>query len=110
VYVVYLREAHALDSAWPMHEAGLPPIEEPRTFAERRAAASACMQKLDLAPIPCLIDGLDNAVGEAYEAWPDRLYVIDSAGRVAFRGGPGPFGFDVDAAEAALKAELSASP
>ncbi len=103
---MYLREAHALDSAWPMHEPGLPPIEEPKTFEDRRAAASSCMKTLDLAPIPCLIDGLDNAVGQAYEAWPDRLYVIDAEGRIAFRGGPGPFGFDVDACESALRREL----
>lgn len=105
--MVYLREAHALDSEWPMHEPGLAAVEEPTTLDERFAAARTCMDALDLEPIPALVDGMDDAVERAYEAWPDRLYVIDAEGRVAFRGGPGPFGFDVDAWEAALSAELA---
>lgn len=91
-----------------MFEAGVPVVEEPRTFAERLAAARACSAKLELGAIPSLVDDLDDAVGEAYEAWPDRLYLIDAAGRVAFRGGPGPFGFDPEAWEAALREEIAA--
>jgi hypothetical protein len=93
-----------------MIEAGLPMIEEPTTFDERRAAAKTCVGRLDLSPIPALVDDLDDAVGRAYEAWPDRLYVVDAEGNVAYRGGPGPFGFDPDAWEAAIKDELRARP
>jgi hypothetical protein len=103
-----LREAHAVDSAWPMLEAGVPVVEEPLTFDERRKVAASCVGRLDLAPIPALVDGLDDAVGRAYEAWPDRLYLIDAEGRVAYRGGPGPFGFDPEAWDAAIKAEIGA--
>ena len=28
-------------------------------------------------------------------AWPDRVYVIDAAGKVAYKGDPGPRGFKV---------------
>ena len=28
-----------------------------------------------------------------YSGYPDRLYLIDSAGKVAYKGGRGPFGF-----------------
>lgn len=41
-----------------------------------------------------VVDGTDNRVGKAYGGWPDRLYAIDRDGRVAYRGGPGPFGFN----------------
>ena len=33
---------------------------------------------------------------------PDRMYVIDSAGRVAYKGGRGPFGFKPGEMEQAL--------
>jgi type I thyroxine 5'-deiodinase len=33
-------------------------------------------------------------VSRAYLATPDRLYVVDRDGRIAYRGGPGPFGFN----------------
>lgn len=29
----------------------------------------------------------------AYAAWPERLYLVDLGGRVAYAGGRGPFGF-----------------
>jgi hypothetical protein len=29
-----------------------------------------------------------------YSSWPDRLYVVDQDGKVAYKGGPGPQGFD----------------
>jgi len=32
-------------------------------------------------------------VEKAYTGWPDRLYLIDKEGRVAFKSAPGPFGF-----------------
>jgi hypothetical protein len=39
------------------------------------------------------VDEVDDAVNEAYAAWPTRLYLIDTDGRVVYHGGPGPFGF-----------------
>ena len=43
--------------------------------------------------MPLLVDGLDDRVGHAYSGMPDRLYVLDREGRVAYKGGRGPFGF-----------------
>ena len=40
-----------------------------------------------------LVDELDDRVGRSYSGMPDRLYLIDRAGRVAYKGGRGPFGF-----------------
>jgi hypothetical protein len=49
--------------------------------------------KLD---IPILIDGMDNAADHAYNAWPERLYVLSPGGSVAYKGGKGPYGFSPD--------------
>jgi hypothetical protein len=52
--------------------------------------------------MPLVVDDLDDRVDDAYAAFPDRLYVIDRAGRVAYKGGRGPFGFDPRDMETAL--------
>src|SRR5262245_23135997 len=105
-FVVYIREAHALGSPWPMGTCDGAVMFEARDLAERRDHAHHCMSALSLAPIPAVVDDLDDAANRAYEAWPDRLILIDREGRVAFRSGPGPFGFDVDALEKAIVEEL----
>ena len=110
-FFVYVREAHAIDSALPGAD-GL--VEDPITDAERLAVAGACRDRLDL-PMPTLVDGVDDAVCKAYGGWPDRLYVIGRDGKVAFAGAEGPFGFDVDAWSKAIAAakgrdDKSASP
>ena len=43
--------------------------------------------------LPLLVDGIDDAVGRDYSGFPDRLYLIDREGRVAYKGGRGPFGY-----------------
>ncbi len=104
--MVYIREAHALDSRSPILGKGMPVLEEPETFTEREDAAAVCMAKLALEPMPALIDGMDNAVEAAYESHPDRLYLIGKDGRVSFKGGEGPFGFKPDELEQAIRTEL----
>ena len=39
---------------------------------------------------------MDNSIEAAYRGWPERLYLIDSDGKIAYKGDPGPFGFDPD--------------
>jgi len=108
--VVYIREAHALDSPWPIGTCDSTVMFEPRNLAERQDRAQHCMSALSLAPIPGVVDDLDDAANRAYEAWPDRLILIDRDGRVAYRSAPGPFGFDVDAFEEAIGAEVGPAP
>ena len=105
--VVYLREAHALDSPSPLGGAdGMPIVEDPVTLAERQAVAQVCMTKLALEPIPAVVDEIDDRVAQAYDALPDRLYLVGRDGRIAYRGGRGPFGFVPDQLEEAIRAEL----
>jgi Iodothyronine deiodinase len=77
-------------------------IAQHTTLEERFAAARAGVARLGLT-MPVLVDPMDDAVSEAFAAWPERIYVIDSRGRIAFKGGPGPWEFDPDAAAEALK-------
>jgi hypothetical protein len=105
-FVVYIREAHALDSPSPLGGKGMPIVEDPLLLSERLEVAKVCMSKLALEPIPALVDGMDDAVNAAYEAWPDRLYLVGKDGRIAFRGDPGPAGFQPGELEAAIRAEL----
>ena len=110
-FVVYIREAHPLDGQSPLGGDGNPVVEEPRDMLERSGVAQVCMTKLDMGPIPALIDNMDNAVEQAYAAHPDRLYLIGRDGKVAYRGGPGPGGFLPDELESAIQVELEkASP
>ena len=81
-------------------------MEQPATLAERSDHCAHCMTALELAPMKALVDGLDDAANRLYEAWPDRLYLIDRAGKIAFRSAPGPYGFEPKELEAAIHAEL----
>ena len=43
--------------------------------------------------MPLLVDEMNDQVGKAYSGMPDRMYLIDKEGRVAYKGARGPFGF-----------------
>ena len=90
---MYIREAHPSDG-WSMESndrVGIK-IEQPNSAESRTKVASQCCAALDMA-VPLLVDGIDNKVGDAYSSFPDRLYLIDRDGHVAYKGGRGPFGY-----------------
>jgi len=92
-YAVYIREAHPTDG-WSMESndrVGIK-IEQPKTNEQRTLAASQCCQSLKLS-MPLLVDAIDDRVNRLYSGFPDRLYLIDRDGRVAYKGGRGPFGY-----------------
>ncbi len=90
---VYVREAHAEDGAASFGNAKMGiRVLQPRTDEERSKVAKTCCTKLKIG-MPLLVDTIDDRVGHAYSAMPDRLYVIDRDGRVAYQGGRGPFGY-----------------
>lgn len=74
---------------------------QPKTLKERVEIASVCCEKLKIT-MPLLVDDLDDRVGHLYSGMPDRLYLIDRAGRVAYKGGRGPFGFKPGELEQAI--------
>jgi hypothetical protein len=88
-----VREAHPTDG-WRMESndrAGIA-LPQPKDKADRTAAATQCCSHLEM-NMPVLVDELDDRVGNAYSGMPDRLYVIDRQGKVAYKGGRGPFGY-----------------
>jgi type I thyroxine 5'-deiodinase len=103
-FVVYIREAHPSD-AWQMAVNVRQNVlfTDPKTFVERTSVAESCVRKLGI-HIPALVDDVSDAVEAAYTGWPDRLYLIDREGRVAFKSPPGPFGFKPERLEESLRA------
>lgn len=59
---------------------------------ERVAIAKTCYSKLGLS-FPAVIDGMDDKVGNTYAGWPDRLYIVNKKGKIAYKGEKGPGGF-----------------
>jgi hypothetical protein len=90
---VYVREAHPTDG-WTLESnsrLGIA-VKQPVSQLERFDVAEKCCTLLNMS-IPLLVDELDDRVGRSYSGMPDRLYLIDRAGRVAYKGGRGPYGF-----------------
>src|ERR1700735_2853168 len=77
----------------------------PKTEEERAFVAGACVRKLGI-EFPASLDEFGNSTETAYTGWPDRIYLIDSQGRVAYKSKPGPFGFKPDQLEMALSRTL----
>ena len=92
-YVVYIREAHTTD-VWqdPGNLRDHILFAAPKSYEERSEMGQTCVVKLGI-HFPAVVDTFDNATERAYAGWPDRLYVIGTDGRVAYKSAPGPFGF-----------------
>ena len=91
---VYIREAHpdSILYALKYGEEVLEAIGQTHTLEERGGRAEQCVHSLHLS-FPVVADHADNRVNRAYAAWPIRLAVVDTHGRVAYLSGPGPWGF-----------------
>ena len=95
-------EAHPTD-VWQMQSNVRDKVlfASPKNEQERALVAGACVRKLGI-EFPAVLDEFDNPTEQAYTGWPDRLYLIDAQGRVAYKSKPGPFGFKPDELKAAL--------
>jgi hypothetical protein len=102
--MVYINEAHAADGRRPVAYAKEKGITEHDDYEERCTTAQMLLDDKTLT-IPCLIDGMDNKVNEAYSAWPDRIFLIRTDGKLAVAAARGPRGFKpgLDAANGWLK-------
>jgi hypothetical protein len=97
-YWIYVREAHPSDGERPAKHVR---IAQPKTFGERAAVATTCSGELKVS-VPLLVDDLNDTVAKAYDALPDRLFILRADAKIAYRGAPGPRGFNVDEMEKAL--------
>lgn len=89
---------------------------QPKTLEQRLAIANDFTKRFKFT-LPFGIDDMSNAADTAYSAWPERLYVIDESGHIAYRGGMGPFNYKpaelrqwLVARYGAVKHEASAAP
>lgn len=102
---IYISEAHAIDDRRPSQTVK---IMEHTTLEKRTKVAKNAAESLGLT-IPLLIDDMENTIDSAYSAHPDRLFILDTEGKVAYAGGRGPWGFDVAEMILALEALIGDS-
>ena len=90
---MYVREAHPTDE-WQMKSNVKDEVcyAQPKTLGQRVVIAKDFTARYKF-PLPFGIDDMGNAADAAYAAWPERLYIIDETGHVAYRGGMGPFNY-----------------
>jgi len=74
---------------------------QPRSLAQRVAIAGDFVRRFQYR-VPLAVDAMDNRADALYGAWPERIYVVDEGGRVAYKGKLGPFGFHPEELEAWL--------
>ncbi len=80
----------------------------PKNEQERAFVAGACVRQLGI-KFPAVLDEFGNSTEQAYTGWPDRIYLIDRQGTIAYKSKPGPFGFKPDQLAAALS-HMSMTP
>ena len=99
---MYILEAHPSD-VWQMESNIKDKVvfASPKNEEERAYVAGACVRKLGI-KFPAVLDEFGNSTELAYTGWPDRLYLIDRDGKVAYKSRPGPFGFKPDDLRTAL--------
>ena len=93
---VYIKEAHP-DDEWqvPRNEANDLIFDQPKTMVERMDLATRFVDEMDVGT-RTLVDDISNIANACYAGWPERIYVIDQGGTIAYKGGMGPFNFDTD--------------
>jgi type I thyroxine 5'-deiodinase len=99
---VYVLEAHPLDG-WklPVNDDTGVCYKKPTTLAERITLMNKLVADAQC-DMPFYADSIDNAVELAFEARPERLYVVED-GRVTFRTGPGPYCYSIPQLEGVLE-------
>jgi hypothetical protein len=103
---VYIREAHPTDE-WQLDDNVKEGVlfAQATTHGERKTVATACRKALELT-MPVIVDEIDDRVDNAWAGWPERIFVVDPAGRVAYAAKQGPWGFKPDELRAWLEANI----
>ena len=113
---IYIEEAHAEDE-WRLPESrveqdlkknGDAPIAMHQDLDERLNAARLFVERKRIRS-DVVVDTMRGEVLDAYQAWPERLYIILD-GVVVYKGGVGPFHFDLDEVAQWLKFRTGNAP
>ncbi len=107
-FLVYIKEIHPTDG-WQVKENEQEAVlfRQHRSMDERVEVGQACMVKLAL-DMPAVVDEMDDSVAKAYAAMPERLYLVGTDGRIAYKGGIGPMFFRPEEWGQAIETYLSA--
>ena len=99
---MYIGEAHPTD-LWQVPNNLRDEVlhASPASLDERAALADLCVTRLSI-ELPAVVDDFDDTTDTNYTGWPERLYLVDREGRIAYKSRPGPFGFKPAELEAAL--------
>lgn len=102
--VVYCTEAHPTDG-WmnQFAPAQFKNVAYAQTIDERLRVARTFARSCGVADTDVIVDGIGDELERAYEARPERLYVV-GGGNVLWRCGPGPWEYDVAGLTAFLQA------
>ena len=105
--MIYIQEAHPSD-AWQLaiNERQNVVFASPKSYDERTGVAQSCVRNLGIR-LPALVDAFQNPTEAAYTGWPDRIYVVDREGRIAYKSKPGPYGFSTQHLDEALARLIS---
>jgi hypothetical protein len=106
--MVHVRESRPSDG-WASKDNATAGFSIPQPTDERVRVKTAqdLRRKLGLS-WPSVVDRMDDRVGILYSGLPDRIYLLDPRGRVAYKSGRGPFGFKPDELEQSLVLLLQA--
>ncbi len=106
---VYIKEAHPLDE-WQMDSNEKEDVcyPQPKTLAQRVAIANDFVRRFHY-DVPLTVDAMDNRANALYAGWPERFYVVDARGVIAYKGKTGPFGYHPEEVEAWLEAHPAAT-
>ena len=77
-------------------------VPQPTTLEERRANATQALKTLGLS-LTIVLDDMKDTTGDTWSSFPDRLFIVDKKGKVAFAGERGPRGYDPKEMEVSLK-------
>ena len=109
-FTVYIREAHPADE-WQMtaNEREDVCYPQPRTLEQRVKIANDFVHRFRYR-IPIAVDPIGNPADKIYAGWPERLYVVDESGVIAYKGKTGPFGYHPEEVEAWLARHFGEHP
>ncbi len=101
--MVYVREAHPSDGkvSRENERVGIEVLTA-QNEEDRAETAKTCGTELKMT-MPFLLDDMNDTAEKAYDGWPDRIFVVDTEGKIAYRGAQGPKGFKPDEAVEVLK-------
>jgi peroxiredoxin len=83
--LIYVREAHPLESGHIPENAELGPIPAPKDIRERSQLAMTFAADQNI-QMPLLVDDMDDSTARHYDSWPERLYVVGLDGKIAYAG------------------------